>query len=174
MKAIETPTTDTTFGGVASKGILELPTETLIETLPDRSIVRVHRSTWELEPAERAAVMLGSKMILDVFGEALPPMRLAILEPELVDPETVYRLVDQAIEISVGTTITAVLRSVGVDRDVLVVAAWSDETKKAVGDWLRTLSETSPLEEAPAELELSEEELGRILEARTKRDASDG
>lgn len=158
MKPIETLETDTTFGGVASKGINDLPTQTLLETLPDKSIVEVHRSVWELEPAERAAIMLGARFVLDVYGGAVPPMRLAVAEPTLTDPESVYALVDQAIAISVGTSIAAVLRDVDVERDVATVVAWSDDEKREISDWLRGIGEGATIGIPPAALGLSDDE----------------
>ena len=176
MKPIETPLTDVTYGGVASKGIGDLPTQTILETLPDRSIVQVHRSTWELEPEERAAIMLGAPFVLDVYGGAVPPMRLAVAEPTLTDPETVYALVDQAIALSVGTTISSVLRSVGIDRDAATVAGWSDDAKKAVGEWLRSF-EDGTVVDVPDVVELTDDEAETIQSARVAlapKEATDG
>lgn len=165
MRPIETPETDTTYGGVASKGIGNLPTQTLLETLPDRSITKVHRSVWEIAPEERAAIMLGSRLVMDVYGESIPPIRLAIEEPTLTDPATVYAIVDDVIGLSVGTSIASVLRDVGIDRPVADVAAWSDEEKGLVGLWLRSF-EDGTVVERPAFLELSEEEEAGLAAAR--------
>lgn len=169
MKPVETPQSDTTYGGVASKEILDLPTQTLIETLPDRSIVQVHRSVWELEPTERAAIMLGARFVLDVFGGGVPPMRIAVEEPRLDDPETVYRLVDEAIAIAAAGSIASVLRDVGIERDVATIVAWSDEDKKDVSAWLRKIGDGEPLGLPADVLGLSDEELAKAQEARDAR-----
>lgn len=170
MRPVETETTDTTYAGVPSRDIGELPTETGLELLPDGVAVQRHRSYWELAPDERAAVMMGARLVIDILGEAVPPIRPALMVPPDVSPETVYAMVDEAIDISVGTSIVEVLAGVGIERDLATVRSWSRVDRDSVALWLRTIVDDDPDPE-PDVLELSDADRAKLPR---KEAAADG
>lgn len=140
MKPIETKSTDTTYAGVPSRGVGELPTETGIELLPDGTMVRRHRSFWIFDDEEKAALLLGSGLVLDILGEAVPPIRPAVAAPpldETVETGELFAAIDRILNLSIGVSIAGVLSMLGIEKVPAEVAAWSDAEKKEVGDWCR-------------------------------------
>ena len=149
MRPIATSTTSTLFTGDRERGVEDLPIEESIELAPNGEIVNVLRSRWRLTDEERAAVMLGADLVLDVFGKALPPVRPTITAPPVSDPPKVFAILEAATRGATLISTAGLLGLVGIRTDASVLSAWSELEIEDTAEWLKE-TEGKDLGSAPA------------------------
>jgi hypothetical protein len=134
MRPIETQASDTTY--VGGEGVDDLPTEVGVELDPQSgTILRRMRSRWRPDELERSALILGADVVLDVFGSAMPPVRVRVTAPA-TSLRKATETVDSVISVSIAYTIASVLADLGVKRSIEDIRAWSDDDRRAVSTWL--------------------------------------
>lgn len=164
MRPVETKTTDTTYAGVPSRDIGDLPTETGLELLPDGVAVQRHRSYWQLTEEERAAIMLGALVVVDVLGDAVPPLRPAVSEAAFDQPDEILSATDRMLSVAIGLSISSALAEAGITRRASDMVDWTDDDRTEVAIFLRAIL-GGTLAPAPAILALSDAETDTLAAA---------
>lgn len=134
MRPINTPAATTRWIGAGDVG--ELPAETFLEQ-DGTALVRVNRSRWRPDEAERAALALGGDVVLDVFGSQHPPVRILATVFPVDDADGVFGRVDTLLDTAVGLSIVGLLGSLGIETTLEEIGELDPGQTDAVAAWLR-------------------------------------
>lgn len=134
MRPISTPAADTRWIGAGDVG--ELPAETFLEPAEGGALVRVNRSRWRPDEAERAAIALGGDVVLDVFGSAHPPVRILATVFPVDDADAVFGRIDALVGKATSLAFVAVLATLAIEATIEEIEALDDVEETALGEWL--------------------------------------
>ena len=134
MRPIDTPAADTRWIGAGDVG--ELRTETFLEPQSGGVLVRVNRSRWRPDEAERAAIALGGDVVLDVFGSQLPPVRILASVFPVEDADAVFARIDALVTKATALAFVGILGLLGIDATLEEIEGLDDEAATDLGAWL--------------------------------------
>lgn len=134
MRPIETPAASTRW--IGGTGVDPLMTETVPELQADGTLVRINRSRWRPDEAERAAIALGADVVLDVFGSQHPPVRILATVFPVDDPDGVFARIDGLVGKATALAFVGLLVSLGIEVSLAEIEALDDVEETALGEWL--------------------------------------